>query len=167
MKSKLLVGAVCLALMGSAASVWAAPKPSFDNDDLNGTYAEKFSGFVGSTGNPFPTTSSFPQSGTGLEVADGAGHFTASLVFSVGGSTCSGTLKGTYHVNTDGTGTSIGTFTPNASAPTGILSDNYSCPGGGVQREAFTIVGPGKIDFISTDADSVVNGTAELQASSE
>jgi hypothetical protein len=149
-------------MMGTAAPVWAK---TFSNKDLKGTYAEKFSGFTGSTSNPFPTSSSLPQSGTGLEIADGKGNFTASLVFSIGGLACSGKVKGTYQVNSDGTGTSTGTFTPNPTAPTGIPSGNYSCPQQitGVQDEAFTIIGRGKIDFISTDADLVANGTVERQ----
>jgi hypothetical protein len=164
MSSRLLVGAVCLAMMGSAAQIWAGGK-SFSNKSLKGTYSEKFSGFVGSTSNPFPTTSSLPQSGTGVETADGMGNFTASTVFSIGGSTCSGTIKGTYQVNADGTGTSTATFTPNPTAPIGVPASNYSCPTQvtGIQNEAFTIVEVGKLDFISTDADSVVVGTAERQ----
>ena len=137
----------------------------FSNRNLRGTYAETFSGFAGTAANPFATPNSIPQSGTGLETADGNGNFTASIVFSIGGSTCAGTVTGTYVVNANGTGTSTGTFTPSATAPTGVPSTNYSCPVQltGVQDEAFTIVGPSTINFISTDADSVVTGTAVRQ----
>ncbi len=118
---------------------------------------------VGTVANPFPAGSGLPQSGTGTETADGKGNFTANLVFNIGGSTCSGTVTGTYVVNADGSGTSTGTFAPNVSAPTGIPAGNYACPGGALQDEAFTIVGAQTVDFISTDADSIVTGSAEQQ----
>jgi hypothetical protein len=165
MRSKLFV-AILTVVMLSTASGWAdAGGKSFSNKDLKGTYAVKFSGFAAGAANPFPAGTSQPQSGTGLEVADGNGNFTATLVFSIGGSTCSGTVAGTYHINSDGTGTSTGTFTPKATAPTGVPSSNYACPTQmtGIQDEAFTIVTLGRVDFISTDADSVVSGTAVRQ----
>jgi hypothetical protein len=152
-----------VAMLTTAAPVWAA-RP-FSNRDLRGTYAEKFSGSAAGAANPFPASSSTPQSGTGIQVADGNGNFTSKIIFSIGGSTCSGTVAGTYVVNADGTGTSTGTFTPNATAPSGVPASNYLCPAQitGVQNAAFTIVGHGKIEFISTDADSVIVGTAQRQ----
>ncbi len=165
MKNRFLLGTALFAMVAGVGSVWAAA-PTFKNKDLKGTYALKFSGFLGSAANPFPTTSSLPQSGSGIETADGNGNFNSTILFSIGGSTCSGTVSGTYTVNTDGTGTSTGTFTPSATAPTGVPAANYSCPSQttGVQDEAFTLVSPGKVEFISTDADSVVSGTAERQS---
>ena len=157
MRSKLLVGILSLAVWGSAASVWAdGGGKSFSNKDIKGTYAEKSSGFVAGAGNPFPTDTSLPQSETGLEVANGKGNFTASIVFSIGGSICSGTVTGTYQVNPNGTGTSTGIFTP--TSPT-----SSTCKTGN-QNEAFTIVTSRKVDFISTDSDLVASGTAERQA---
>jgi hypothetical protein len=160
MKNQLAVGLGLMAALGLAPTAWAK---SFSNKDLKGTYSEKFSGVVGTVANPFPAGSGLPQSGTGTETADGKGNFTANLVFNIGGSTCSGTVTGTYQVNADGSGTSTGTFAPNATAPAGIPAGNYSCPPGTLQDEAFTIVSPRKIDFISTDADSIVTGSAEQQ----
>jgi hypothetical protein len=160
MRGKLIIGFALAAGLGIAPPGWAK---AFSNKDLKGTYTEKFSGFVGSVANPFPTGTSLPQSGTGTETTDGKGNFTANLVFNIGGSTCSGTVTGTYVVNADGSGTSTGTFAPNVTAPTGIPAGNYACPGGALQDEAFTIVGDETVDFISTDADSVVTGTAVKQ----
>lgn len=160
MKGKLIIGFALVAGLSFTTPGWAK---TFSNKNLKGTYTERFSGFVGSTANPFPTGTSLPQSGTGTESADGKGNFTANLVFSIGGTTCSGTVAGTYVVNADGSGTSTGTFTPNVTAPTGIPSPNYACPPGTLQDEAFTIVGQGEVDFISTDADSVVTGVAVKQ----
>jgi hypothetical protein len=160
MKGKLIVGFALAAGLAIAPPGWAK---TFSNKDLKGTYTEKFSGFVGTTANPFSTGTSLPQSGTGTETADGKGNFTANLVFNIGGSTCSGTVTGTYVVNADGSGTSTGTFAPNAAAPTGIPAENYACPEGALQDEAFTIVTHDTVDFISTDADSIVTGTAVRQ----
>jgi len=164
MKNRLLLGTALFAMLTAGSSVWAG-SPTFSNKDLKGTYALKFSGFLGSAANPFPTTSSLPQSGAGVELADGNGNFNAAVLFNIGGTTCSGTISGTYQVNPDGTGTSSGTFTPSATAPTGVPTSNYGCPSQmtGVQDEAFTIFSPDKLEFISTDADSVVSGTAERQ----
>ena len=170
MKNGFLVGTLLLATIGSAASVWAGSHPTtFSNKDLKGTYSLKFSGFIGSTSNPFPTTSSLPQSGAGFEIVDGNGNFQGALLFSIGGSTCAGSISGTYQVNPDGTGTSTGTFTPEATAPKGVPTANYSCPSQmtGTQDEAFQIVSPDKIEFLSTDPDSVVSGTAERQTRHE
>ncbi|HLI82258.1 MAG TPA: hypothetical protein VKV03_19860 [Candidatus Binataceae bacterium] len=165
MKNRFLLGTALFAMVAGASSVWAAG-PTFSNKDVKGTYALKFSGFLGSAGNPFPTTSSLPQSGSGIEIADGKGNFNSAILFSIGGSICSGTVTGTYTVNSDGTGTSSGTFTPSATAPSGVPTPNYGCPSQmtGAQDEAFTIVSPGKVEFISTDADSIVSGTAERQS---
>jgi hypothetical protein len=160
MKNQLAVGIGLLAAFSLAPS---ASAKNFSDKNLKGTYTEKFSGFVAGTANPFASGTSLPQSGTGTEIADGKGNFTASLVFNIGGSTCSGTVTGTYQVNADGSGTSTGTFTANASAPSGIPAGNYACPPGSLQDEAFTIVSPHKVEFISTDADSVVTGSAEQQ----
>jgi hypothetical protein len=162
MKSRFLVATFSLVLLSIAPPLWAK---SYNNKSLKGTYAERFTGSVGTVANPFPAGTAVPQSGTGTETADGKGNFSANLVFSIGGSTCSGTVTGTYVVNPDGTGTSTGTFTPNATPPSGLPAGNYSCPTQltGTQDEAFTIVGGGTVNFISTDADSVVTGTAQLQ----
>jgi hypothetical protein len=165
MKNRFLLGTALFAMFAGVSSVRAAA-PTFSNKDLKGTYAVKFSGFLAGASNPFPTTSSAPQSGTGIETADGNGNFNSTILFSIGGSTCSGTVSGTYTVNSNGAGTSSGTFTPSATAPSGVPPANYGCPSQmtGAQDEAFTIVSPGKIEFISTDADSIVSGTAERQS---
>ena len=165
MKNRFLLGTALFAMLAGGSSVWAG-SPTFSNKDVKGTYSLKFSGFLGSAGNPFPTTSSLPQSGAGVEIADGNGNFNAAVLFNAGGTTCSGTILGTYQVNPDGTGTSTGTFTPTSSAPSGVPTTNYGCPSQmtGVQDEAFTIFSPDTLEFISTDADSVVSGTAKRQS---
>ena len=64
----LIAGAVCLALIGMAGVAWTATT-TFSVSDLNGTYAEVFSGFVVGGGTqptidspvPFGTGTSFPE----------------------------------------------------------------------------------------------------------
>src|ERR1700676_2619362 len=126
MKKKLLVSAVSCIVLGGAFAAWAHDTKTFSNKNLNGTYAESFSGFASASpatsgGGSFSTGSTFPESGTGTLTADGKGNFQASLTFNTGGLLCSGTVAGTYTVNADGTGTSRGVFTPNP-APSGLPS---------------------------------------------
>ena len=178
MKSKLLIGALFFAMMSTAASVWAdGGSKTFSNKDVKGTYAEQFSGFVVGPGKPpSQTGTSFPETGTGTLTTDGNGGFQAKLTFTIGGLLCSGTVAGGpsisggdgfatgYTVNPDGTGTARGIFTPNPAPSTLPPQIIYGCPAsGGHQDESFTIVSPRKIDFISTDSDSVISGTAERQ----
>jgi hypothetical protein len=87
------------------------------------------------------------------------------LTFNAGGTTCSGTVTGTYCVNNDGTGTANGTFAPNPTAPFGFPTANYACPSQttGAQDATFTIVDPNRVDFVSTDSDTVVSGVALRQ----
>ena len=184
MRTKLLLGILFLGIVAARVVRADSHNKTFSNKDIKGTYAEKFSGFVVGTGTPpttssstpFQTGSSFPESATGTLTADGNGNFTAVVAFNIGGNTCFGTVAGTYQVGPDGTGTSTGTFTPSSSPPKSPTTSsfpggfpgpggNYACPSQvtGVQDEAFTIVGSGKIDFMSTDADLVASGTAQRQ----
>ena len=161
MKVKLAVATLLEAALFTAPSVWAH---TYSNADFNGTYVEKFSGFFSSVASPLLVGTSEPQSGAGFVIANGDGTFSGALAFSIGGNTCVGDIAGTYTVFSSGTGTSNGTFTPLSVIP-GMPSSNYSCPSltSGAQDEAFVIVSPTEIDFISTDSDSVVSGTAVLQ----
>ena len=161
MKHRILIGALCFALWNIALPTWAK---TFTVKDLKGNYVLRFTGSAGVAANPFPNGTSLPETGSGVETADGKGNFTATTVFSIGGTTCSGTIAGTYSVNPNGTGTSKGTFTPNATAPSGIPAGNYGCPPQitGEQNEAFTI-GKNGVTFISTDPDSVISGLAQRQ----
>ena len=161
MKGKLIVAIAFGAAFIIPPSVWAY---TYSDKDFSGTYVEKFTGYLSSAGSPTVVGTSSPQSGTGFVFADGNGNFSGALVFSIGGNTCLGDIRGTYQVFPAGTGTSTGTFTPQSAAP-GMPTGNYSCPTQmtGAQDEVFVIVSPNQIDFISSDPDSVVTGTAQLQ----
>ena len=181
---KFIAGAVCLALIGVAGGAWAGASTTFSASDLNGTYAEVFSGFVVGTGTqptidspiPFGTATSFPESGTGTLVADGSGNFTATITSIIGGLVCAGTLAGGsgvsggdgfatgYTVNPDGSGIARGIFTPFISPTTLPPQVVYGCPpAGGHQDEYFQIVNHHEVRFVSIDSDTTLSGTATLQ----
>jgi hypothetical protein len=165
MKGKLVVAMVLGAAFSMAPSARAY---TYSDSDFSGTYAEKFSGYFSGVASPIVAGTSEPQSGAGFVTADGNGNFYGALAFSIGGSTCVGDISGTYQVFAAGTGTSTATFTPQSTGVPGMPTGNYACPSQmtGTQDEAFIIVSPTEIDFISTDADSVVTGTAQLQVQS-
>jgi len=104
-------------------------------------------------GNP-PSLS--PVAGFGSLTADGKGNITGGTeTFNAGGSVCTGTITGTYSVNPDGTGASTFTFTStgpgsNCSSLSGTNDDDFEIRG----------MGGNGVDFFSTDADSVISGTA-------
>ena len=86
---------------------------AFDVSSLNGNYADSYGGFVPANPHmpPFATMSSYsPFYEAGLYTFDGAGNFTARLVFNFGGgailnASFSQNVTGTYTVNANGTGT--------------------------------------------------------------
>ena len=87
---------------------------AYDLSSLNGSYAGSFSGLTPINQNRPPaltTISHFaPEYAAGLWTFDGAGGFTALLVFNFGGGLIVGdnwdlNLTGTYTVNANGTGT--------------------------------------------------------------
>jgi len=87
---------------------------AYDLSSLNGSYAGSFSGFTPIGPNPPPVLRPIsvyaPEYAAGLWTFDGAGGFTALLVFNFGGGLIFGdnwdlNLTGTYTVNANGTGT--------------------------------------------------------------
>jgi hypothetical protein len=183
-KQIFLAGAVGLGLIGIRSSAWAGGSHTFSVSDVQGTYAETFSGFVVGGGTrpttispiPFSIGTSFPENGTGTMIADGAGGFQATVVSITGGTLCAGTLAGGpavdggdgiptgYTVNSDGTGTSRGVFTPFPAPATLPPQLVYACPpAGGHQDEYFIISGHEQISFISIDSDVTLTGTATRQ----
>ena len=109
-RSVLALGVVALIMQGSLPRAQA-----YDLSSLNGSYADSFAGFAP----PTPQANSYgPVYEAGLWTFDGAGSFTARLVFNFGGgailnASWSQNVTGTYTVNANGTGTM--TFTGNHS----------------------------------------------------
>ncbi len=82
---------------------------------------------------------------------------TGTETFNAEGQVCSGTLAGTYTLNSDGTGTLNNvTFTPNGGSPAACTSN--------VGNSAFTFSkGVNRIDLAGTDCYQVTSGTATKQ----
>ena len=107
-RSVLALGVVALIMQVSLPCAQA-----FDVSSLNGNYADSYGGFVPANPHmpPFATMSSYsPFYEAGLYTFDGAGNFTARLVFNFGGgailnASFSQNVTGTYTVNANGTGT--------------------------------------------------------------
>jgi len=101
-RSVLTLGVVALIMQVSLPRAQA-----YDPSSLNGSYADSFAGFAP----PSPQANSYgPVYEAGLWTFDGAGGFTASLVFNFGGgvilnASWSQNVTGTYTVNANGTGT--------------------------------------------------------------
>ncbi len=94
----------------------AAPRQGFSVAALHGAYAGRFSGDV-DTGKGW-----VPILGTGVFIADGAGHLSGRETYMVGTQVCTATIAGTYAVAADGTGSDAVTF----KAEPGCQSGSYT-----------------------------------------
>ena len=114
-KARLFRSVLALGVVALIMQVSLARAQAYDLSSLNGSYAGSFSG-IRPTGPQSPPSHERPISGyapeyaAGLWTFDGAGGFTALLVFNFGGGLIVGdnwdlTFPGTYTVNSDGTGT--------------------------------------------------------------
>jgi hypothetical protein len=115
---------------------------------LNGTFAYTNTGFITA-----PPSQAGPFAGVGTQTFDGTGSTTASAWVSVNGNTFQVTIKGTYTVNPDCTGT----FTFQIS----VLSPPMSLP----PAHAFFVIDEGgaEIRAINTDPGQAVTTTAKRQ----
>jgi hypothetical protein len=108
------------------------------NATLNGTFAEKDTGFIT---NPPPTPASL-FAGVNLETFDGKGTITATGFASLDGNGAPQTETGTYTVNPDCTGTYAVQISP-----------------GGFTAHAFFVIDDGgnELQIIVTDPGTVIN----------
>ena len=113
-KARLFRSVLALAGVALIMQVSLPRAQAYDLSSLNGSYADSFSGFApvspGSPPVPPPISVYGPVDEAGLYTFDGAGSFTASLVFNFGGgvilnASWSQNVTGTYTVNANGTGT--------------------------------------------------------------
>jgi hypothetical protein len=107
MRLKVMGVAVAIGLLSlsAACSGKAAAQKGFALSSLNGSYASSFSG------NANTGTKLVPLLGTGVFVSDGAGNLSGHETFTINTTPCQATIKGTYTVNPDGTGTDSIAFT--------------------------------------------------------
>jgi hypothetical protein len=113
-KARLFRSVLALGVVALIMQVSLPRAQAYDLSSLNGSYADSLSGFSpvshGSPPVPPPISVYGPVDEAGLYTFDGAGSFTASLVFNFGGgiilnTSWSQNVTGTYTVNANGTGT--------------------------------------------------------------
>src|SRR5437870_11666229 len=112
-KARLFRSVLALGVVALIMQVSLPRAQAYDLSSLNGSYADSFSGFApvspGSPPVPPPISVYGPVDEAGLYTFDGAGGFTARLVFKFGGggilnASWSQNVTGTYTVNGSGTG---------------------------------------------------------------
>jgi hypothetical protein len=113
-KARLFRSVLALGVVALIMHVSLPRAQAYDLSSLNGSYAGSFSGFTPVGPNPPPVLRPIsvyaPEYAAGLWTFDGAGGFTALLVFNFGDGLIFGdnwdlNLTGTYTVNANGTGT--------------------------------------------------------------
>ena len=113
-KARLFRSVLALGVVALIMHVSLPRAQAYDVSSLNGSYADSLSGFAplspGGPNRPVPIDAYGPVYEAGLYTFDGAGSFTASLVFNFGGgvilnASWSQNVTGTYTVNANGTGT--------------------------------------------------------------
>ena len=113
-KARLFRSVLALGVVALITQISLPRAQAYDLSSLNGSYADSLSGFSPlSPGGPNKSVSISaygPMDEAGLWTFDGAGSFTASLVFNFGGgiilnTSWSQNVTGTYTVNANGTGT--------------------------------------------------------------
>jgi hypothetical protein len=113
-KARLIRSVLALGVVALIMHVSLPRAQAYDLSSLNGSYAGSFSGFTPIGPNPPPVLRPIsvyaPEYAAGLWTFDGAGGFTALLVFNFGDGLIFGdnwdlNLTGTYTVNANGTGT--------------------------------------------------------------
>ena len=151
-----------LGLLGARGTAQA--QPPYSAADFLGTWGFGVSGTVIFTPLSLPTPNcagwtavSLPIAIDGTLVGDGKGGLTGTQTFNVNGLVCSGTLKGTYVVAPDGTGTLDNvTFTPAAGSPSQCTTT--------VGNSSFTFSNViNHIDLTGTDCFQVTSGSATKQ----
>jgi len=152
-----------LSLLLAPRSGWA--QPPYSTADFLGTWGFGVSGTVVFTPPPMGPTPgcvgwtavSLPIAIEGTLVGDGKGGLTGTQTFNANGLVCSGTLRGTYTLNVDGTGALNNvTFTPNSGSPpqcTTTLGNSSLTFSSGVSH----------IDLTGTDCFQVTSGSATKQ----
>src|SRR6266480_7177938 len=113
-KARLFRSVLALGVVALIMHVSLPRAQAYDLSSLNGSYAGSFSGFTPIGPHPPPVLRPIsvyaPEYAAGLWTFDGAGGFTALLVFNFGDGLIFGdnwdlNLTGTYTVNANGTGT--------------------------------------------------------------
>lgn len=140
----MLMGACAITMLCGGASAGGG----FSDRSIKGSYASTFQGSVIQAG------SLLPINGTAVFTADGAGHISGHESFVFNGTICTGvTSKGTYTVNSDGSGTTSFTFS----------SSNPDCSG--TYTQSLAIADSGRVVVLNnTNADNQISETWRQQS---
>jgi hypothetical protein len=135
-KAMTIVAIFALALTATPAA--KADDRGCSNATLRGTYSDQDTGTIVGVG---------PFAGVNVDSFDGKGHLTISGISSVNGDVSSGVETGTYHVNSDCTGT----YT---------VRDSF-----GDTFDAFFVIGDdgNELRIVITDPGTVINCIARKQ----
>jgi hypothetical protein len=136
--------AVLAALALSVGPAARAADKGCSNASLQGTFADKDTGFIYPAANAAP----MPFAGVNVETFDGNGNITGTGFASVGGSGGPQTYTGTYKVNPDCTGTYSVTINP-----------------GSVPAHAFFVIDDSlnELQIVITDPGTVITCIARRQ----
>jgi hypothetical protein len=145
MRLKILgvLAAVALLFVPAAGSGTAAAKRGFRLSSIKGSYAGIFSG---------KASSGVEVLGTGVFVSDGEGGLSGHETFTVDTTVCEATIKGTYTVSPDGTGTDSIDFTATTA---GCTSGSYT--------QSLAIGGSGELILLSNTNGDQINEEWHLQ----
>ena len=138
-----VVATIGLLALSGVGSGTAAAKRGFRLSSFKGSYAGIFSG---------KTNTGAEVLGTGVFVSDGEGNLSGHETFTIVTSVCEATIKGTYTVNPDGTGTNSIDFT--ATTP-GCTSGSYT--------QSLVIGGFGDLVLLSNTNGDQINEQWHLQ----
>jgi hypothetical protein len=154
-KLRLIRSALALGIVALIMQVSVPRAQAFDLSSLNGNYADSYQVLGPATSHQtlLPITAYAPYLTVALWTFDGAGGFTAALVFNIGGGVIlnpdfNQTVTGTYTVNANGTGT-------------------MNWTGSGVPRQRHFVIGDGgnQLKYIasSTTEGHLYSGTMVKQ----
>ena len=147
LKTLAVLAAIGLVLFVSAASRGkASAHKGFRMSSLKGSYAGIFSGKI-NTG-----TKLVPLLGTGVFVSDGEGNLSGHETFTVDIKVCEGTIKGTYTVKPDGSGTDSVDLKPTT---TGCVGGHYT--------QSLAIADSGELVLLSNTNGDQLNEEWHLQ----
>jgi len=141
-----LMAGVSLLFVAASCSGNASAQKAFSLSSLKGSYASSFSGQA-NTG-----TRLVPLTGNGVFFSDGLGNLSGHETYTVNTAVCDATIKGTYTVNPDGSGTDAITFTTSTA---GCVGGSYT--------QSLVIANSGDLIVLSNTNGDQINEEWHLQ----
>jgi hypothetical protein len=141
-----MLAALSLLSIACGGSSGIAGAAGFSQASMKGSFAGTFSG------NIYTGSQHLPILGTGIYIADGAGNLTGHETYTVASTPCEATIKGTYTIEADGSGTDTVTFT--TSSP-GCTSGTY--------KQSLAIARSGQLVLLSNTTGGQIKEEWHLQ----